>query len=452
VAIVLDVDQQVPMTPELPPNWRSAKDSDGKEYYFNELTGETSWKVPEAESNGAAAAESATPGVAAADSAEFARNDPADDGAAGDEVPQRPSRRSFSARLDVSGLSGTLGEGVLPRLFVIMFCSLVLLIQAAINITLEHAEYGVAVGSVSLGLTILFCLYAKYKPQRFATWKATKLKDLSLSQLFSLFLTIWWSFGTAVLTFFGPFTQTSNAYFAIWACAIASLLSLASSFTRVSNAFMGASSVREDPIGKYMAGLAISSFVVMFCSFEWVRYGNSSGTFALIAGIVSTCLALLFYYLNTKKKFGGKLRQFAAVAFTLLWCVSVCVLTFNGPFTVTGNGFFAVWAATVCSLGLSYQVGSPPLYRGCRDTTSTDLARSLTRFLTPSLSSHSPSHFTALLSRPQTFFEKELPLGSSIRRSLSSFKPYGQIDEVSQSSVNPTIPSYGGNPSGLPPA
>ena len=31
----------------LPPNWRAARDSDGKEYYFNELTGETSWAIPE---------------------------------------------------------------------------------------------------------------------------------------------------------------------------------------------------------------------------------------------------------------------------------------------------------------------------------------------------------------------------------------------------------------------
>ena len=79
----------------------------------------------------------------------------------------------------------------------------------------------------------------------------------------------------------------------------------------------------------------------------------------------------------------------------------MCILTFNGPFTVTGNGFFGTWGATVCSLGLSYQ----------------------------------------------TFFEKELPLGSSIRKSLSHYKPYGKIDEVSQSAVNPTMPS-----SGLPPA
>jgi hypothetical protein len=33
------------MDPALPPNWRSARAADGKEYYFNELTGETSWTV-----------------------------------------------------------------------------------------------------------------------------------------------------------------------------------------------------------------------------------------------------------------------------------------------------------------------------------------------------------------------------------------------------------------------
>lgn len=33
------------METSLPPNWRSARAADGKEYYFNELTGETSWTV-----------------------------------------------------------------------------------------------------------------------------------------------------------------------------------------------------------------------------------------------------------------------------------------------------------------------------------------------------------------------------------------------------------------------
>ena len=40
------------MTQDLPPNWRSAKDSDGKEYYFNELTGETSWTFPQPDGGG----------------------------------------------------------------------------------------------------------------------------------------------------------------------------------------------------------------------------------------------------------------------------------------------------------------------------------------------------------------------------------------------------------------
>ena len=35
--------------PELLPNWRSATAADGKEYYFNELTGETSWTFPTAD-------------------------------------------------------------------------------------------------------------------------------------------------------------------------------------------------------------------------------------------------------------------------------------------------------------------------------------------------------------------------------------------------------------------
>ena len=61
-----------PMEPVLPPNWRSAKDADGKEYYFNELTGETSWKVPEADS--VSETKPSTPsGVVAADASAMMR-------------------------------------------------------------------------------------------------------------------------------------------------------------------------------------------------------------------------------------------------------------------------------------------------------------------------------------------------------------------------------------------
>lgn len=47
--------------PELLPNWRSATAADGKEYYFNELTGETSWTFPTADAAPAEVPPAASP-------------------------------------------------------------------------------------------------------------------------------------------------------------------------------------------------------------------------------------------------------------------------------------------------------------------------------------------------------------------------------------------------------
>lgn len=39
----------------------------------------------------------------------------------------------------------------------------------------------------------------------------------------------------------------------------------------------------------------------------------------------------------------------------VLWFFAACVLTFDGPFNVTGNGFFGTWAAMFCALAYAYQ-------------------------------------------------------------------------------------------------
>ena len=190
------------MAQELPPNWRSAKDSDGKEYYFNELTGETSWSFPEGDLKPPAVAAVQSPPVvmqmpmSAADSSEFA---PAEE----PPMVQPPNygnggkRAGFPGRGGGSGgLSATLGEGVLPRVAILMFCSVVVLFQSCISsgrvpedaVAYGAAEnYGISVGSIALGFCIGFLTLAKKKPDVFANWTLPKVRgDLSVSHLFAL--------------------------------------------------------------------------------------------------------------------------------------------------------------------------------------------------------------------------------------------------------------------------
>lgn len=117
----------------LPPNWRTAKDADAKEYYFNELTGEVSWVFPEEGDKPKAAPAAAiaqpvepiAPSVVA-DADEFAPSE---------EPPkaQPPNYSSGGKRTmgaGSAGLAATLGHGVLPRVQIIMFCSVVVLVQS----------------------------------------------------------------------------------------------------------------------------------------------------------------------------------------------------------------------------------------------------------------------------------------------------------------------------------
>jgi len=184
---------------------------------------------------------------------------------------------------------------------------------------------------------------------------------------------VWWGAGAAVLTFFSPFTATSNAYFATWAAFVASVLMCTSAFQRVAAAFGRASSLREDANVKSLVGLALSSVVVLFSCIEYVGLGDGKAVFGLIAGALSALLAALMYFLVDRKKAGIPLKKAMACLFVLLWVCAAVVLTFDGPFGSTGNGYFATWIAAICSFSFAYQEfvgGELPLTRGLRSSFS----------------------------------------------------------------------------------
>ena len=394
----------------LPPNWRSAKDADGKEYFFNELTGETSWKFPDVGGQpvSAAVSESVTSPsqIVASDSSEFAP--------ASDLQPPQPAMAQpnflgggVAKRAGPGGYGGVsdvLGEGVLPRVLIIIFCSCVTLVSSAIevnrvdelnaligNTTLTEVDetlgvtgplngaaeaFGVAVGSISLGLCIMVLLLAKYRPVKYMQWTLPKVRgEWTVSQLFSLFLAVWWCAAAAVLTFFSPFTQTSNAYFAIWAAFVMSVLLASCMFSRVAQAFGRAHSLREDANVKAIAGLALASAVVLFSCIEFVGLGVGLASFGLISGITSTVLATLLYFLVDRKQASTGLKKGLAAFFVLLWFINSIVLTFpfTAPFRGTGNGYFGTWFATFCAFSFAYQEfvgGDMPLTQTIRHSFS----------------------------------------------------------------------------------
>lgn len=302
----------------LPPNWRAAKDSDGKEYYFNELTGETSWVVPQADAvqqSGAADVEE----VAVEDDSEFAPpregNGPhsmmsvPDYG--GDSSGKRPRSSSYYAELE-----GLIGESVLPRLVIVCVCSFIVMLQSAVELSKASSagldtgprSYGVACGTISLAFSLGLLIFAKLKPSVFANFVIPRLPgELSIMQLFAAFLVAWWIPGMIVLTFFNPFTTTENSYFAAWVALIASLLILGDQFQRVGDKFreLSQSRIHSDAPAKSLVGFCLAC-VIVFCScLEYVGEGVGQATFGMIVAIVSAILAALVYWLTEKGKIGA---------------------------------------------------------------------------------------------------------------------------------------------------
>ena len=107
----------------LPPNWREARDSDGKAYYFNELTGETSWTFPE----GGSGAVTAAP--AAIGSQEVMPQVQAEDAMAMGATTTRDSRPSIGSETRRE-LIEVFGEG-LPKLLLLLVASFVLMVQVS---------------------------------------------------------------------------------------------------------------------------------------------------------------------------------------------------------------------------------------------------------------------------------------------------------------------------------
>ena len=138
-------------------------------------------------------------------------------------------------------LSALLGDWAGPRMLILFVCSIVVIIQSSIALDRTGGDggtesYGIAVGSVSLGLGLGIVALAKFKPSLFANWTLPTVPgELSIMQLWSLFSFLWWLPAAAILTFFEPFLYTSNAYFAIWIALVASTQMFSSAFTRVSD-------------------------------------------------------------------------------------------------------------------------------------------------------------------------------------------------------------------------
>lgn len=206
--------------------------------------------------------------------------------------------------------------------------------------------YQVAVGAVSgfFGLIAFFM-----------NLKAPVAANVALG--FGMFQFLWWVAGVIVLTFFGDYQNTAyaNGYFGAWGAFIFATFTMMA----VSDVFKANVSGFAHSSRKALLFLFFSSGIVMGasigpCSPQTRCTGYSA--FAVALGVISMCFSLVLIVASAKIAV-AHMRNIAM--FLILWWVIGCgIVTFGGPFTSTGNGYFASYVALISAVGVLQSVNS----------------------------------------------------------------------------------------------
>lgn len=101
-------------------------------------------------------------------------------------------------------------------------------------------------------------------------------------------------------------------------------------------------------------GLLVSSVIVIVATINPINndIDKSEATYAMVLACVTAAIVLLVLAMDKK---GGSIPDMAyfcmLTILALCWIIEAFIVTFRGPFEVTGNGYFASWAAAVtCSV------------------------------------------------------------------------------------------------------
>ena len=109
-------------------------------------------------------------------------------------------------------------------------------------------------------------------------------------------------------------------------------------------------------LGSVMGHLAASVVFLVSCipKVNTLTTGSKSRNNA-IYGLSLACFSTLcMLAIISMDKKGNPLSKMInlvlMVCLSLLWLVAACLVTFRGPFTETGNGYFSVWAAMITAM------------------------------------------------------------------------------------------------------
>ena len=191
------------------------------------------------------------------------------------------------------------------------------------------------------GIMLVIVLTATVRPFSNDAQQENLLQSLEMASLLAIFLTLWWAAGATVMTFFGPFTATSNPYISCWAALICCIFMLIDTInphlTDDAEEATGIASGRGSK--RAYAGLFFASLVMIGSS-----AALQARNWELVLSIACCGVTLLIVFLLildgaqlNEPLFSYRLRALLVLVLMLLWILVVWFATFSGPFNVTGE-------------------------------------------------------------------------------------------------------------------
>ncbi len=219
----------------------------------------------------------------------------------------------------------------------IMVSSLVLFVAIFVQKVLDYAGYGVY-GIILSIVAFAIALISFILPS-----------ENSLTKPIKLFNFVWTFVGACVLTFFGPFQNTGNGYFAVWGTVIFS--SLASDpFGTINTQFALDKVNALFDFGASAAVLVVALAVAIhqnkYLAYELRKF---EFIFSMIVACVSVLTVIVMSWSVLAKDTHFKGESIILAVLAGLWIIAACALTFSGPFTETNNGYFASWLGLLTS-------------------------------------------------------------------------------------------------------
>lgn len=157
----------------------------------------------------------------------------------------------------------------------------------------------------------------------------------------SLFLFVWWAVGTGVITFRAPFTTVSNGYFSAWAGLI---------FTTHWALNIDTAKFTDLEQGrKTLAGLMTAAAILVCACIPSItsKIFLGQAAWGMSAGLITIIICGVLF--KAFDDINAQMMKIMAVFMFVIWSTVAGVCTFDGPFIVAGNGYFACWGGFLLS-------------------------------------------------------------------------------------------------------